>query len=108
MLIANEKEEEDEEEKEEEEEDTSECSNSLYAMYDPFDYMYSPSECSQHSDPMYAAVTKNRVPTNIPPPLPPRNRTPVPNSSVSFNVLGNSAVEQVMNEFFPISSVSLY
>lgn len=43
----------------------------LYATYDPFDYMYSPSVSSQSSDPIYAAVTK--TPLNSPPPLPPRS-----------------------------------
>lgn len=61
---------------EKDEEENSECSNSLYAAYDPFDYMYSPSECSQHSDPIYAAVVKTQTPLNSPPPLPPRNRIP--------------------------------
>jgi len=44
---------------------------SLYATYDPFDYMYSPSILSESSDPMYAAVIK--TPINSPPPLPPRS-----------------------------------
>lgn len=44
---------------------------SLYATYDPFDYMYSPSVLSQSSDPIYAAVIK--TPINSPPPLPPRS-----------------------------------
>lgn len=44
---------------------------SLYATYDPFDYMYSPSVSSQSSDPIYAAVIK--TPINSPPPLPPRS-----------------------------------
>lgn len=67
----------DKEEKEHQvnEEEYSECSNSLYAAYDPFDYMYSLSECSQHSDPIYAAVVKTQTPLNSPPPLPPRNRS---------------------------------
>ncbi len=71
-------------EKEDEEETDAdiECTNSLYASFDPFDYMYSPSECSQHSDPIYAAVIKTQTPVNSPPPLPPRNS----NSPGNFNV----------------------
>lgn len=69
----------------EKEEENSECSNSLYAVFDPFDYMYSPSECSQHSDPIYAAVIKTQTPLNSPPPLPPRNySTPANELFVSF------------------------
>ncbi|GAB0091122.1 phosphatidylinositol 4-phosphate 3-kinase C2 domain-containing subunit beta [Sergentomyia squamirostris] len=72
----------------------SECTNSYYSEYDPFDYLYS-SGGTQYSDPVYEAVTKTErgtiaanappigwnVPTygwnygqmGTPPPLPPRN-----------------------------------
>lgn len=68
-----------------EEEINLDCSNSLYASFDPFDYMYSPSECSQHSDPIYAAVIKTQTPLNSPPPLPPRNNISANEIYVSFN-----------------------
>lgn len=69
------------EEQSEKDETTSQCSGSLYDPYDPFDFMYAPSEGSQ-SDPVYAAVVKKKEtsdadsvsPTKTgPPPLPPRN-----------------------------------
>uniref|UniRef100_A0A6B2ECM5 Putative phosphatidylinositol 3-kinase vps34 involved in signal transduction n=1 Tax=Phlebotomus kandelakii TaxID=1109342 RepID=A0A6B2ECM5_9DIPT len=73
----------------------SECTNSYYSEYDPFDYLYS-SGGTQYSDPVYEAVNKTErgfnagnappigwnVPPTIgwnysqmgsPPPLPPRN-----------------------------------
>lgn len=60
--------------------DTSE---SLYATYDPFDYMYSPTVSSQLSDPIYAAVIK--TPINSPPPLPPRSSL-TPKESKVINI----------------------
>lgn len=62
-------------------ETASQCSGSFYDPYDPFDFMYAPSEGSQ-SDPIYAAVVKKKdLLENVasspsgsaPPPLPPRN-----------------------------------
>lgn len=62
-------------------ESASQCSGSFYDPYDPFDFMYAPSEGSQ-SDPVYAAVVKKKdLLENVvsspsgsaPPPLPPRN-----------------------------------
>ncbi|XP_065206609.1 phosphatidylinositol 4-phosphate 3-kinase C2 domain-containing subunit beta isoform X2 [Planococcus citri] len=79
---------------EREEEASSECSNSLYAVFDPFDYMYSPSECSQHSDPIYAAVVKTQTPLNSPPPLPPRNHS-TPATELSAQ---NSPVKKYQRE----------
>lgn len=55
---------------------------SLYATYDPFDYMYSPSISSQSSDPIYAAVIK--TPISSPPPLPPRTSLTPKESKVNY------------------------
>ncbi|KAJ1529587.1 hypothetical protein ONE63_006357 [Megalurothrips usitatus] len=64
----------------EKDETASQCSGSIYDPYDPFDFMYAPSEGSQ-SDPVYAAVVRKKdaeaapsTPSgSAPPPLPPRN-----------------------------------
>lgn len=73
--------EESNEEQEDAEESQSECSNSLYAVFDPFDYMYSPSETSQISDPIYAAVIK--TPVRSPPPLPARTYNNISSPAVA-------------------------
>ncbi|XP_055692342.1 phosphatidylinositol 4-phosphate 3-kinase C2 domain-containing subunit alpha isoform X1 [Lutzomyia longipalpis] len=84
----------------------SECTNSYYSEYDPFDYLYS-SGGTQYSDPVYEAVNKtergipagnappigwnvstigwNYSQMGTPPPLPPRNlsssQTPSPDGT---------------------------
>ncbi|XP_049937857.1 phosphatidylinositol 4-phosphate 3-kinase C2 domain-containing subunit alpha isoform X1 [Schistocerca serialis cubense] len=53
----------------------SQCSGSYYDAYDPFDYMHAPSCDGSQSDPVYAAVVKEKAPATVttPPPLPPRS-----------------------------------